>query len=385
MTEAVVTVGPWTIAGPDSADPVMVSVALACIDDDLALLDDRPVAIDEVWQKVLGAVAGGGVDTLVLVCPAWWSSSRTERVQAAAGAVAQSVVVLKRAQVLRMGLAAHQAAIVEIAPEFTAVTRYSVSSFIAHSEGPDAVVAAVGAARAVVLDAPDCVVAAEALSAAVGDRLRSAGINVTLADTASVQRAAQTVRTHHHCDWAVAARRSRTTRHTAVLAGLVSAAALCGGFAVRSGEAPSLGTPMALLAEGRIGVMVPAEWTVERITSGPGSARIQLVSPNDPELALHITHANGVTQIDGTTTAQSLRASLDDEPEGVFVDFNPSDRRAGRDAVTYREVRNDRQVDWTVLTEDTVRIAVGCQSAPGREGRMREICDEAIRSSRVLR
>jgi type VII secretion-associated protein (TIGR03931 family) len=76
-----------------------------------------------------------------------------------------------------------------------------------------------------------------------------------------------------------------------------------------------------------------------------------------------------------------LRTALAQEPDGVFVGFNPADSRAGKPAVTYWENRAEHQVEWTVLVDDDVRIAIGCQNGQGREQLVREVCDQAIRSA----
>ena len=107
---------------------------------------------------------------------------------------------------------------------------------------------------------------------------------------------------------------------------------------------------------------------------GPGSARVQVVSPTDRNVALHITQASVRRS---RASADSLRTALGAE-HGIFVEFNPSDRRVDRDAVTYREIRSDHHVAWTVLLDGSVRIAVGCQSPPGSEHLVREACDRAI-------
>ena len=82
--------------------------------------------------------------------------------------------------------------------------------------------------------------------------------------------------------------------------------------------------------------------------------------------------------------AESLRQALSEQPPGVFVDFNPADRRADKPAVTYREVRRDHHIAWAVLIDDDVRIAIGCQSAPGREPLVRDACDQAVRSAHAV-
>ena len=103
-----------------------------------------------------------------------------------------------------------------------------------------------------------------------------------------------------------------------------------------------------------------------------------------PNVALHITQSGSATASSLAITADSLRTALSAEPDGIFVEFNPSDRRADRDAVTYREVRSDHHVAWTVLLDGAVRIAVGCQSPSGSEYLVREACDRAIRSAHAV-
>jgi type VII secretion-associated protein (TIGR03931 family) len=142
--------------------------------------------------------------------------------------------------------------------------------------------------------------------------------------------------------------------------------------------------PMTLLVEGRVGVMVPAGWAVVRVTSGPGSARVQVVSPTDADVAVHVTQSSLTPHQSHDAVAESLRSALSQEPDGVFVEFNPSDRRAGQPVVTYREIRADHHIAWAVLVDDSLRIAIGCESAPGHEEAVREVCDQAIRSAQAV-
>ena len=390
MTEVVVEVGPQTIRGPNSARAEWVSAALDCIDDEIALIDDCPVSVQEVWHDVMSAIIGVGVDTAVLVCPAWWPSARVDKVRHAASATASTVVMLERTSMLRQGISA-RTTIVEIASGVVVVTALgTVAAVIPRQDesvdDAEVVVAVVGMPTAVLVDAPVGVPGAELLGALIGDRLRAMKISVRYADDDWVLRAADARRS---CDRnqvnAVGVARSGVSR-LAVLSGSLSVALLCGGFAVVHGagsDPPAGDMPMTLLVEGRVGVAVPAAWTALRITSGPGSARVQVVSPSD-DVALHITQSGSPTQSSLAITADSLRTALAAEPDGTFVEFNPSDRRAERDAVTYREVRPDHHVAWTVLLEGTVRIAVGCESPPGSEHLVREACDRAIRSAHAV-
>jgi len=141
--------------------------------------------------------------------------------------------------------------------------------------------------------------------------------------------------------------------------------------------------PTTFLVEGRVALSVPAAWPVQRVVTGPGSARVQVTSPADPEVALHITQS----PVAGETlsgTAERLKRAIDAEPAGVFVDFNPSGSSAGRPSVTYREVRPGHHVRWTVLLDGPVRISVGCQSRPGDEDAVRDACEQAVRSAHAI-
>ena len=116
------------------------------------------------------------------------------------------------------------------------------------------------------------------------------------------------------------------------------------------------------------------------VTAGPGSRRVEIVSPVEHSAALHVTQSYTPEEtLDGA--AQVLRRALAKEAAGTFVDFNPADEHSGRAAVTYREVRVGRDVRWSVVVDGSTRISIGCQSAPGREDAIDRACDEAIRSA----
>jgi type VII secretion-associated protein (TIGR03931 family) len=119
----------------------------------------------------------------------------------------------------------------------------------------------------------------------------------------------------------------------------------------------------------------------DRIESGPGSARVQVVSPTDPHIAIHVTQSAGQESLD--TAAEVLRRALGEQPDGVFVDFTAADRKADKSVITYREIRADHHVDWTVLLDHGVRIAIGCQHEPDRPAPV-QICEQAVRTARTL-
>ncbi len=135
------------------------------------------------------------------------------------------------------------------------------------------------------------------------------------------------------------------------------------------------------VTEGRMAVRVPAHWHLQRVTAGPGSRRLQVNSPDDPAIAVHLTssYAPEATLVDA---AEAVARAIAGEPPGVFADLRARATVAGREAVTYREYRPGRVVDWIVVQAGSTRISIGCQSPPGRESDVRVACDEAVRSAR---
>lgn len=163
---------------------------------------------------------------------------------------------------------------------------------------------------------------------------------------------------------------------------LVTAVVLASAaLSARATELPAAEVSAVTVVEGRLAVVVPAGWKVERITGGPGSRRIQVSPPSDPAIALHLTSAYAPD----TTLQQAadvLRRAMAGEPAGVFVDLHDGGEFGGRAAVTYRELRPGRVVSWSVVLVGSTRISIGCQSSPGREADIRSVCEQATRSAR---
>ncbi|HKP44605.1 type VII secretion-associated protein [Mycobacterium sp.] len=393
MTAAVIEVGPATIRGPNHPELEQATAALECIDDNLGWVGDHPVAASELWRDVLRETVGGPVDSLVLVCPTWWPSSWTDVVHDAALTVATTVVAMSRVAVLRYRASERPLTVVEIAGELVVVAQCGEELGAVPRCGEvdvdaDAIAERIARVGAVLVDIPEGVEGGRLLADAIANRLRANGVAVTITDHDDVRRAVAALHERAASEEPEAVAPQRRSRHgIAVLAGaLLSAVALCGGFAVNS-ETPGLAgdaMPMTLLVEGRVGVKVPAQWMVQRITSGLGSARVQVVSPSDAGVIVHITQSTLAPEQTMEMVAESLGSALSEEPVGVFVDFNPAARHAEKPAVTYREIRKDRQIGWTVLVDKALRIAIGCQSAPGREELVRDICDRAIESAHAV-
>ena len=111
--------------------------------------------------------------------------------------------------------------------------------------------------------------------------------------------------------------------------------------------------------------------------------KVELRAPADPELALHLTQVM-TPDADLAATADTLRAALATQPPDIFGEFVALDHRAGRAAVTYRERRPPHDVRWTVLVDNRVRIAIGCQYPRQRSTEVDAICERAVRTARRI-
>jgi type VII secretion-associated protein (TIGR03931 family) len=387
--DAVVIVGPADVVAPRTVDADLVAAAFESIDDAVALLDDRDVPADVVWREVMSAAVAPGTGTAVLVCPSWWWQARIDVVCAAARLVVGDVVVSRRADVLRGG---DSTVIVEIAEDFVVVHVLTETPAVVPRVGDpraviDAIVARIDDSDAVI-DVPFGIAGAMRLAAELARILRARGVEVSVTDDRRVLRAAESGRARRRSPVRLRRPGRLPTRlvqpRVAALAGagLVVAALACAAAGYDPDD-PDDSAPAetAWLVEGRVAVEVPADWTTERIVSGPGSARVQVLSPWERHVAIHVTQSPG--QVSLAAAAEALRAVLDDQPDGVFVELLAIDRRADRAVITYREIREQHHVDWTVMLDGGVRIAIGCQHAPDGPA-PQPACDRAIRSARTL-
>ncbi|KLO28908.1 type VII secretion-associated protein [Mycobacterium haemophilum] len=420
----IIDVGPGTIRRlccdashlADSELPEMMTAVLDSIDDQVALVSGRPVAVDALWRMVLRSLDCGCRDGMVVVHPSWWSASRVGVVTTAARALtgeADDVVAWRRSWLLTQAssdIAMYTPPqqpvlkiVVEIADRLVAIAGVEVVAVPRRAE-PHRVAEEVAGVIAgmtrdttavVLIDAPGAVAGASALATLIASAVRDGGTGhpVLQIDDARLARLARTAVSSlsvpggheprpagnaggaRSRDWVTAKR---------VLVGVaVAAAAPVVAVAGRLGELPRADAPTTFLLEGRVALTVPANWRTQRVVGGPGSARVQVTSPLDPEVALHVTQS----PVAGETlsgTADRLKRAIDAEPVGTFIDFNPSGISAGRPAVTYREVRAGHHVRWTVMLDGAVRISIGCQSRPGGEDALREVCDQAVRSAHAV-
>jgi type VII secretion-associated protein (TIGR03931 family) len=381
-SDAVVVVGPTEVVGARAVDGGLVTAAFESIDDAVALVDDRVVPVDAVWREVMAAAVDPGACTAVLVCPSWWRSPRVDVVCDAARHVVADVVVLRRADVLRCD---DTTVIVEIAEDFVVVhAPHAAPTVVPRAGDPSFVVDSIDSRiddAEVVIDVPRGVTGAIRLGGDLARSLRSRGVAVSVADDQRVLRAAEVGRARRRRPVGGRLRPLRLAQpRVAALAGAGLVVALACAAVGYGADDP---TPAASvwLVEGRVAVEVPADWPTERIDSGPGSARMQVLSPLQPHVAILLTQSPGQESL--AAAAEVLRFALDEQPDGVFVEFTAADRRADKTVITYREIRGEHHVDWTVMLDRGVRIAIGCQHAPDRPAPER-ICDQAVRSARAL-
>ena len=365
-----------------TAAPALVEAVLDAGGEPLALLDDKPMRTEALWCAVFEALLTGA-DEALLVCPSWWPPPQVEAVAGAARTVAETVITFPRHRLLHRG-----AVFIEIGPEFVVIgdhegilsaqTRWAAVDIVAR-----AVADRVGGRGGPVhIDAPAGVPGAAALGSVIARRLRADGRTVRQLDDhqlcAAATRSAGTFAPASP-PAAGAVRRRRLPAAGVATATVVMTAIAVIGMAV----ARQTATSATELVEGRVAVRIPAAWSVQRITGGPGSARVQAMSPVDPGAILHITQSR-VSTGDLAATAEALRSAVEAQPVGLFVDFNPDDRRADRPAVTYRELRPGHDIRWTVVVSGRVRISIGCQSTPGRGDHIEPACEQAIRSAREI-
>ncbi|OBB95151.1 type VII secretion-associated protein [Mycobacterium sp. 852002-40037_SCH5390672] len=385
-----------TVADDDMAG--IVRAALDAIDDRVALVGERPVAVDALWEAALRSATRGHRDGMVVIHPSWWSAPRVDVVSAAAASVAGEARMRARSSLLMQSCGAAPAAtvVVEIAERLVAITASEVTAIPRNAEpqsvahGVAGVIAAMAPAAALI-DTPSAVAGAPVLATLIADAVRGSGQKIpnilTINDIRLARLAASAYPVRAKITPAGANRsRGRTRSGLGAAAIVIAAAAPTAVTMGRPGvvaSKPVETAPTTFLVEGRVALSVPVAWSKQRVVSGPGSARVQVTSPADPEVALHITQS----PVAGETlsgTADRLKRAIDAAPPGVFVDFNPSGTSVGRPAVTYREVRPGHHVRWTVLLDGPVRISIGCQSRAGDEDAVRDACEQAVRSAHAV-
>ncbi|MCV7194522.1 type VII secretion-associated protein [Mycolicibacterium brumae] len=353
------------------------AAALHAADDPLTLLGEEVREVDELWRDLLAPLRD---EPAVIAHPTGWPPRRIARVAAIAAEFGPATLAPRAVLCAQAG-----AAVVEIDGDAVLIADDTGTPVALTPRRGDpatvaeqvaAAVTATGFGRAR-LDAPDAVPGATALATLIIDRLRDAGC-AALPVTAAMRAEAARARLPR----AETAPAPRLARRVATAAAALILAALV-AVTVIPGNEPEPPPDTVALLEGRLAVRIPAGWATRRVTTGPGSARVEVSSPADPTLALHLTQARVGADADGTAAAMRRAIVAAAAPE-VFVDFRAEDTRAGRPAVTYRELRPGREIRWTVLTDRQLRIGVGCQSAPGNAADIDAACATAVASAHAV-
>jgi type VII secretion-associated protein (TIGR03931 family) len=403
----ILEVGPSAVrrlccGGATVADRDAQNTAFEHIDDPITLIDLRPVSVESLWRSVLAAADCGTAEEVIVVHPSWWAPERIDVVGTAAQVLVGPVVLRSRSWLLTHASPAKSelaTLVVEIADNLVAVTGSAVGAQTRHREQQavaDAVVHSILAMMSdtmelVVIDAPRTVPGARSLSASIARELRNSGCTVAVLEVDDIglrKLAGEIVPLERRAGAASRkaisgnVRRSlwRLTLVLAVISVVVGVGTLIRHAPPRDHDDS---IPTTYVVEGHVALKVPAQWPIRRVVTGPGSARLQLTSPSDPEVALHVTQSRvALPSLDAT--AEFLKSAIDAEPAGIFVDFNPTGHSADRPAVTYREVRSDHDIRWTVWVDKAVRISIGCQSRQGHDEAVNRECEVAVRSARAL-
>ncbi|OHT88806.1 type VII secretion-associated protein [Mycobacteroides saopaulense] len=439
VTEAAVRVR--TDDGVREAGRSDVWSAVAALDDEMALLPGRVVPSRALWAALFESLLTDRnvpvcLDSMVLIHPTTWGPVRRTLLSSAARMMAATLTVRSRAFALaergvRADLSGRSFVVVEVSPGEVAVTVVGrgsdgePASTVRHLEDRPwetksavAVARAVGRAveevvrnepagvAAILVDSPDrgmgeaivdavdrigltpgvTQVAEDSVFRDVGQPPRvSAFLDETAEDPAAVQDSewtpARPARSASRLPqwWPVAA---IGLAAATVVTGVVQTVA-----STRERLAPT--TPVvatSLLVEGRVQLMVPAEWAVRRIPAGgSGSARVEVISPEDSEAMVHVTQVRVKSSETLAATADTLRAAMDKESSGVFTDFTADDSKMGRQAVTYTEVRKGHDIAWTVLLDNDLRIGLGCQYKKDSYSDVSQACEMAIRTAHAVR
>ena len=345
-----------------------------------------------MWRSVLESVKCDDADSVIVIHPSWWTPSRVDVISAAARALGGEAVTRPRSWLLSQA-SASEAVTVEIADGFVVVTGSAVVAETRRREQRAVVEAVVHAVLRIaattidiiVVDAPRTVRGAGTLAGLIASELRDAGgMTVLEVGDMELRKLAAGLIRSDSAD-RVAASDDAGRRHWKLASVVPIVTAILGVGALLHRPTPTTHdvVPSNVVVEGHVALEVPSGWPVRRVVAGPGSARLQISSPSDPEVALHVTQSRvALSGLDAT--AEFLKGAIDAAPAGVFVDFDPAGQNAGRAVVTYREVRSGHDVRWTVWVDKAVRISIGCQSRHGRDQAVSRECDRAVRSARAV-
>lgn len=414
-----------------------VRSAVAALDDEVALLAGRAVPSRALWAALFESLLTGEnapvrVDSMLLICPTAWSVGRRTALSNAARMMAATLTVRSRAiafaeRGVRTDLSGRSVVVVEVSPGEVAVTVVVQGS----AGEPEATVRHLEERSWGTKDAADV---ARAVARAVKEVVRGepSGVAAILVDSADSEMGEVIVNAVDRIGLApgvsqvaedsvfrdvVAAQRvsaftdvpvgepivARTPEWTSVsparsggrfptwwplaaigLAAVVVVTGVVLTVASTRERRPSPTAPVlatSLLVEGHVQFMVPAVWAVRRVPAGgAGSARVEVISPEDPEAVVHVTQVRVKSTETLASTAETLRAAMAKEPSGVFTDFKADDRKADRPAVTYTEVREGHNIAWTVLLDRDLRIGVGCQFHRDSYIDVEQACNLAIQT-----
>jgi type VII secretion-associated protein (TIGR03931 family) len=391
MTAAVCELGPVMVRRLScaTAEPVHIALAAAVLDSDddpVVLASDQPIGLTEAWCTLLEPLLHPREPAL-LVHPSWWPVTRIDNIRRVAEQFCGELATTTRIELLAE--IADPATIVEIGPRLIVISAPDAvaPTILIRSAAPEETADSIAHVLArgerqtpVWIDGPAGVPGASALTVLIGARLRVVGGSVRSVGDRELRTAADRAATP---DTAVSREWLTPRRFRMLIAAATTITAVIVAATWIDRPAAYGPTTTTALIEGRVTMQIPADWSVRRISSGPGSARVEVVSPTNTQVALHLTQTTSVPADSLAVAAATLRRAIDAEPAGVFVDFNPADTRAGRNAITYREIRSGHEIQWAVFLDGGIRIGIGCQY--GTDVPMTAACTTAITSAHRIR
>lgn len=140
----------------------------------------------------------------------------------------------------------------------------------------------------------------------------------------------------------------------------------------RRGPAPSVTVEL-----GAVNLDLPAQWRI-RDAESVGTGRVELLPASGTDRRIVVVDSRladgvGVEEV-ATTLAERIA-----HRGAVIRDFDPDATVGGRPVIAYTEVPDDYSiVRWSVIVEDGIQVAVGCQYLVDEWSGIRNDCEQAV-------
>jgi len=134
---------------------------------------------------------------------------------------------------------------------------------------------------------------------------------------------------------------------------------------------------------GGIRVDLPSRWRVRDLRS-VGAARVELLPDSGPDRRIVVVHSRLADGIDTAAVAATL-AERAVERGDVIRDLDAATTFGDRPVIAYTEVPDEySMVRWSVIVEDGVQVAIGCQYLVDEWTGIRSECEQAVHTAVVV-